>query len=116
VIPSKFLAFQSFDALCLGFFYSWHVQSPYVAKHLAKTKSPRDQYFWHVGFVISLLAAVLGPRQPQARNVDLPTATAAAATTHGLARHFHYQERVPLRNNTVNLTINAKTKSMTLEI
>jgi hypothetical protein len=81
-----------------------------------KTKSPRDQIFWHVGFGISLLAAVLGPRQPQARNVELATATAAAATTHDLAKHFHYQERVRLRNKTVNLTIYAKTKFMALEL
>jgi hypothetical protein len=55
----------------------------------AKTKSPRNQVFWHVGFGISLFTAVLGPQQPQARNVVFATATAAAATTHGLASHSH---------------------------
>jgi hypothetical protein len=54
-----------------------------------------DQYFWHVGFGISLFSAVLGPQQPQARNVCFATATAvAAATTHGLAGHSHYVSRV----------------------
>src|SRR6516164_6422986 len=35
----------------------------------------------------------LDPQQPQARNVDLPTA-AAAATTRGLASHSHYSTRL----------------------
>jgi hypothetical protein len=69
-----------------------------------------------VGFGISLLAAVLGPRQPQARNVVLATATAVAATTHGLARHFHYQQRIPLRNKTVNLSANTKSEFIVAEI
>jgi hypothetical protein len=43
-----------------------------------------------VGFGISLFTAVLGPQQPQARNVELATATAIAATTHGLATHLHH--------------------------
>jgi hypothetical protein len=59
-----------------------------------KTKSPRNQIFWHVGFGISLFSAVLGPQQPQARNVGLATATAAAATTHDLARNLHQAIRV----------------------
>jgi hypothetical protein len=42
-----------------------------------------------VGFGISLFTAVLGPQQPQARNVMFATATAVAATTHGLASHSH---------------------------
>jgi hypothetical protein len=59
-----------------------------------KTKSPRIQVFWHVGFAISFCTEVLDPQQPQARNVLFATATAAAATTHSLARHFHYLKRV----------------------
>jgi len=58
-------------------------------KTFVKTKSPRDQVFWHVGFGISFCTELLVPQQPQARNVVLPTATAAAATTHGLASHSH---------------------------
>jgi hypothetical protein len=63
-------------------------------KSPAKTKSPRIQVFWHVGFGISFCTEVLDPQQPQARNVLFATATAAAATTHSLARHFHYLKRV----------------------
>jgi hypothetical protein len=62
---------------------------PFVENPSRKAKSPRSQIFWHVGFGISLLAAVLGPQQPQARTVELATATAVAATTHGLASHLH---------------------------
>src|SRR5205823_14091523 len=58
-------------------------------KDQTKTKSPRGQIFWHVGFGISLFTAVLSPQQPQARNVVFATATAVAATTHHLARHVH---------------------------
>jgi hypothetical protein len=47
-----------------------------------------------VGFAISFCTEVLDPQQPQARNVLFATATAAAATTHSLARHFHYLKRV----------------------
>jgi hypothetical protein len=61
-------------------------------KTLVKTKSPRVQVFWHVGFGISFCTEVLGPQQPQARNVMFATATAVAATTHGLASHSHYSK------------------------
>jgi hypothetical protein len=68
---------------------------PVSQKSPAKTKSPRIQVFWHVGFGISFCTEVLDPQQPQARNVLFATATAAAATTHSLARHFlHYLKRV----------------------
>jgi hypothetical protein len=55
----------------------------------AKTKKPTFQIFWHVGFGISFCTEDLGPQQPQARNVVFATATAVAATTHGLASHSH---------------------------
>jgi hypothetical protein len=55
-----------------------------------KNKKPTFQIFWHVGFGISLCTDVLGPQQPQARNVVFATATAVAATTHGLASHSHH--------------------------
>jgi hypothetical protein len=55
-----------------------------------------------VGFGISLFTAVLGPQQPQARNVELATATAVAATTQGLVGHFHYLKRVRGAVRTVN--------------
>jgi len=62
-------------------------------RFVEKQKAHVDQYFWHVGFGISLFSAVLGPQQPQARNVCFATATAvAAATTHGLAGHSHTLE------------------------
>jgi len=61
---------------------------------MLKSKKPTFQVFWHVGFGISFCTEVLGPQQPQARNVMFATATAAAATTHGLASHFHYLKRV----------------------
>jgi len=67
---------------------------PVSQKSPAKTKNPRIQVFWHVGFGISFCTEVLDPQQPQARNVLFATATAAAATTHSLARHFHYLKRV----------------------
>jgi hypothetical protein len=56
----------------------------------AKTKKPTFQIFWHVGFGISFCTEDLGPQQPQARNVVFATATAVAATTHGLASHSHH--------------------------
>jgi hypothetical protein len=59
-----------------------------------KKKAHVDQYFWHVGFGISLFSAFLDPQQPQARNVCFATATEVAATTHGLAGHSHYLKRV----------------------
>jgi hypothetical protein len=70
---------------------------------LEKEKAHVNQHFWHVGFGISLFSAVLGPQQPQARNVCFATATAlAAATTHGLAGHSHYVRRVRGVANRVN--------------
>jgi len=54
-----------------------------------KSKKPTFQIFWHVGFGISLCTEDLSPQQPQARNVVFATATAVAATTHGLASHSH---------------------------
>jgi hypothetical protein len=63
-------------------------------KRAQKQKAHVDQHFWHVGFGISLCTEVLGPQQPQARNVQLATATAVAATTQRLARHFHFHKRV----------------------
>jgi hypothetical protein len=65
-------------------------------------KAHVDQYFWHVGFAIPLSSAVLGPQQPQARNVCFATATAVAATTHGLAGHSHYIMRVRGVTRSVN--------------
>ena len=48
-----------------------------------------------MGFAISFCTEVLDPQQPQARIVLFATATAAAATTHSLARHFlHDLKRV----------------------
>jgi hypothetical protein len=80
--------------LRFGFFYFGHVPLSLATislaqKTLVKTKSPRVQVFWHVGFGISFYTEVLGPQQPQARNVMFATATAIAATTHGLASHWH---------------------------
>src|SRR6266404_4199684 len=69
----------------------------------AKTKSPRNQIFWHVGFGISLFTAVLGPQQPQARNVVFATATAVAATTHSLATHLHQNISVRGITRSVNI-------------
>jgi hypothetical protein len=46
---------------------------------------------WALEFLGS---AVLGPQQPQSRNVVLPTGTALTATTHGLARKAHQLERL----------------------
>jgi hypothetical protein len=63
---------------------------PVCQKSLVKIKRPRVQVFWHVGFEISFCTEVLGPQQPQARNVVFATATAVAATTHGLASHSHH--------------------------
>jgi hypothetical protein len=89
--------FFYFSHFPLSFFDSGFVPTnpePVSQKSPAKTKSPRIQIFWHVGFGISFCTEVLDPQQPQARNVLFATATAAAATTHSLARHFHYLKRV----------------------
>jgi len=54
-----------------------------------KQKAHVSRFSGNVGFGISFCTEVLGPQQPQARNVMFATATAVAATTHGLASHSH---------------------------
>src|SRR5437762_11466569 len=81
---------------------SW--SDPPASKNAAqKQKSPRIQIFWHVGFGISLFTAVLGPQQPQARNVVFATATEVAATTHSLATHLHQTISVRGITRSVNI-------------
>jgi hypothetical protein len=55
-----------------------------------KQKAHVSRFSGNVGFGISFCTEVLVPQQPQARNVMFATATAVAATTHGLASHSHH--------------------------
>ena len=73
----------------------------------AKNKKPtwtRISGTWALGF---RCLDRLDPQQPQARNVRLPTAT-AAATTHGLASHSHTWTRLRGAVRCVNAVCNGK--------